>query len=366
MQILKTLRTVLPPPHYLQMPSVGVDVSDSSVKYTMFSHDGGYDRSLAIQHYGEMEVTPDTLGRGEVNNVDALADLFYEIKERTGTEYIRLSLPEERAYLFETQVASDTPFSEVRNLLEFRLEENVPLSPRDAYFDYEIYQLPNVKDQFGVSVTAYSCDTINGYYDACKKAGMTPLSFEVEAQAIARAILLKEDIGTYLIVDSGKMRTGVGIVHNGVLMYTSTIDIGGKQLSAALRRQLGEDVPEDELTKIKNTQGLVRDAKDNDIYDALIMTVSAMKDEIALRIEYWNNKEITSEDRFIEKVLLCGGTSNLKGFPEYLAETLDIETRRADVWQNVFPDMSASIPPIDRQHSYGYATAIGLGLANLI
>jgi Tfp pilus assembly PilM family ATPase len=122
-----------------------------------------------------------------------------------------------------------------------------------------------------------------GYYEAATKAGLVPVSFEVEAQAIARAALPRHDTQVHLIVDFGKTRTGVGIVYQGNLMYTSTIDIGGKELSTALRRQLG-DVAESQLTEIKNTQGLVRAAGNTDAYDALITTMSAIKDEISLRI----------------------------------------------------------------------------------
>lgn len=362
--VLHTLKTVLPPPNFMRLPSVGVDVSDSSLKYVKFKPSAGYSHGFNLTHSGDLEIKEGTLSRGEVNDVDKLATVLSEVKKRTRTEYVRLSLPEERAYLFETHIKKGTPFKQVRGLLEFRLEENVPLSPRDVYFDYDIYELEGMPEMLGVSVTAYTCDTINKYYEACRKAGVTPLSFEVEAQAIVRAVLPPQTKGTYLIVDCGKLRTGIGIVHNGILMYTSTIDIGGKELSSALRHQLGEDREEAELTKIKNTKGIVRDEKDTEVYDALIATVSAIKDEISRRIEYWNNRDVANEDRFIDGVVLCGGTANLKGLPEYLTETLKIETERADVWHNAFD--KETVPAIDKAHAYGYATAIGLGLANLI
>lgn len=364
MSVLHAMRTLLPPPNYLLLPSVGVDISDTSLKYVQFQPDSHGGKNLKLAHYGDLPIDTGTLARGEVKDSAKLIAALKEVKRQTRSEYVRISLPEERAYLFETQIKKGTPFREVRGLLEFRLEENVPLSPRDAYFDYDVYALPGVPDKLGVSVTAYACSTINGYYDACSAAGVTPLSFEVEAQAIARAALPKGSTGTHLIVDCGKIRTGIGIVHNGTLMYTSTIDIGGKELSSALRRQLGEK-EESELTLIKNTQGLVRGTGTSEICDALMATVSAINDELARRIEYWNNREVANEDRFIDSILLCGGSANLKGLPEYFEKTLKIDTKRADVWQNAFNSKEV-VPPIDQQHSYGYATAIGLGLVNLI
>jgi type IV pilus assembly protein PilM len=364
MLILEKISSIFPPPNFLRLPSAGVDVSDTSLKYIQFVPHHHNGKNLELKFWGDIDIPEGVLSRGDVKDGQKLAEALKEVRTRTGIQYVRVSLPEERAYLFETEISKNTPYKEIRSQLEFRLEENVPLSPRDAYFDYHVFDNAFDDNKVTVSVTVYARETINAYYDACKTAGVTPLSFEVEAQAIARASLPRGDKGTHLIVDFGKTRTGVGIVHRGILMYTSTIDIGGKELSTALRRQLG-DKPEHELTDIKNNQGLVRGADDVAVYEALVTTMSAIKDEIALRVEYWNNRDMDDKDRFIQSVILCGGSANLKGLPEYLTETLGVETKRASVWQNAF-NLEDFVPPIGLRYSYGYATAIGLGLAPFI
>jgi Tfp pilus assembly PilM family ATPase len=163
-----------------------------------------------------------------------------------------------------------------------------------------------------------------------------------------------------MIVDFGRTRTGIGIVHQGVLMYTSTVDIGGAELSSALRRQLGE-TPESELTQIKNMQGLVRGVENTDVHDALLPTMSAIIDEVRTRAQYWNSRDISREDRQIQSVILCGGSVNMRGLPEYFSEMLGISANRAHVWQNAFPIFD-QVPEIGNRYSYGYATAVGLAL----
>ncbi len=202
------------------------------------------------------------------------------------------------------------------------------------------------------------------YYEACIGAGVTPLSFEVEAQAIARATIPKGDTGTHMIVDFGKTRTGIGIVYRGVLMYTSTIDIGGAELSAALRQQIG-DKPESELTEIKNTQGLVQSVEGSEVYDALLPTMSAIIDEVRIRMDYWNTRDVSRDGRQIESVILCGGSVNMKGLPEYFSEMLKVPAKRANVWANAF-SLENYIPEIGRRYSYGYSTAVGLALTPFI
>jgi hypothetical protein len=53
----------------------------------------------------------------------------------------------------------------------------------------------------------------------------------------------------------------------------------------------------------------------------------------------------------------------MKGLPSYLTQTLGVESRRANVWQNAF-SFEHHVPEISRRYSFGYATAIGLALAS--
>lgn len=344
------------------MPCVGVDISDNSLKYVSFTpsmHDDGK-RELAL--WGDLSIPSGVVNRGEVLDQKQLVAVLKEFKQITKAEYIRVSLPEERAYLFETEIKHNTPFNEVAGLLEFRLEENVPISSREVFFDFSILpMLPNARS-VDVSVVAYAKSTIQAYYDACREASLRPVSFEVEAQAMARAIIPTGTNGATMVVDFGKTRTGIGIVFQNRLLYTSTIDLGGEHLSQVLRKTLG-DTDESELTRIKNTEGLIRGRNSSDVRDALLSTISVIKDEIAARMQYWHLRPKDQANRRITSIALCGGSANLKGFPEYLTETLGVKTVRGNVWENAFP-LDQTVPPIDRYHSYGYAAAIGLALSN--
>lgn len=363
MSVLTTLGRVLPPPTYIELPSAGVDVSDTSLKYIQFAADNWSGSKLRLKYWGDIDIKEGALKRGEVIEPVHLVDALKEVKARTGIDNVRVSLPEERAYLFQTEIKRGTPFKEIRGLLEFRLEENVPLSPREAFFDYDIIEGVTRADSLLVSVTAYAKETVMKYYDACLAAKVLPVAFEVEAQAIARSATPRQDCRTYMIVDFGKTRMGIGIVHQGVLMYTSTIDIGGANLSKALRKVLG-DKDESELTEIKNTQGLVPGVESATVTEALLPTMNTIADELRTRIQYWHNRR-SEENHQIEAIVLCGGSVNMKGLPGFFTEVLGVEARRADVWQNAF-SLDEHVPPIGKRYSYGYATAVGLALAQFI
>lgn len=355
---------IVPPPTYLTMPCIGVDISDTSLKYLSFKPTIFENETREIDQWGDIAIPSGVVTRGEITDPKQLAAVLREFKEKTKAEFVRLSLPEEKAYLFETTIKSNTPHKEIRGLLEFKLEENVPIPAREVYFDYSIMPAAADAVNVDVSVVAYPRQTIQSYYEACLEADLRPVSFEIEAQAMARALIPKNLSGAAMLVDFGKTRTGIGIVHKGTLLYTSTVDIGGEQLSQLLRKALG-DKPEAELTVLKNTIGLVRGADSSVVRDALISSVSVIKDEMATRMQYWHLRSGNDEIRRITSIVLCGGSSNLKGLPEYLCETLDVPTVRGNVWENAF-SFDETVPPIGRRYSFGYAAAIGLALKSII
>lgn len=354
---------IFPTPAYLTMPCVGVDVSDASLKYVSFHSATGPTKIKKIKQWGDLSVPAGVVQRGQVTDHAQLVAVMKEFKAVTGAEFVRLSLPEERAYLFETEIKRSTPIKEVRGLLEFRLEENVPIPSREVIFDYSILPSEEGSRSVQVAVAAYAKETIMQYYEACLAAALRPMSFEIEAQAMARAVVPQDMKGAVMLVDFGKTRTGIGIIHKGALLYTSTIDIGGESLSRALRKELGEETGDAELTRIKNTLGLVRGVASGEVYEALLGVVSTIKDELAARMQYWHLRNGNNEGRRIGSLLLCGGSANLKGLPVYLTEALGIPAFRGNVWENSFP-FETVVPPIDRRHSFGYATAIGLALRN--
>jgi type IV pilus assembly protein PilM len=364
MAVLSTLQKLFPPPRYITLPSIGVDISDTSLKYIAFEKEHAHDTELMLRKWGDIDIPEGVVERGNVHDAGVLVSVLRQVKEQTGAEYVNVSLPEERAYLFETTVPKNTPRKEMRGLLEFRLEENVPLSPRDAYFDFALVGTDEETNDHRVAVAVYAQDTINKYYDACISAELMPISFEIEAQAIARASIPQGTDDACMIVDFGKTRMGVGIVYHGALMYTSTIDVSGQQLSAAMRHVLGEK-SESELTTIKNTKGIVATPDNIEVARALTEIMKNMVDELSVRMQYWHTRKIDRGERQIKKIYLCGGSANLWGLPEYLTDSLQIPTERARVWQNAF-SLETFVPPITRKYSYGYATAIGLALRGFI
>jgi type IV pilus assembly protein PilM len=354
------LLELMPPPRYLTMPSVGVDISDRSIKFLELIRVGG---DIRPGRYGELPLPPGAVEGGSIQNSQAVSAALAVLRKKYHFEFIRASLPEEKAYLFRTDVPAAPP-RDIRTNLEFQLEENVPLSPAEAVFDYDIIGPGEKSGFFEAAVTVVPASFASAYLDAFKKAGLTPLSLEIEAQAIARAVVPRHDAGASMVIDFGRTRTGISIISRGAVAFTSTVDIGGDPIDAVIRRLPGGDA---DIDRIKNERGFLRTLDNADLVESMAGVIAALKDEINRHVVYWNTHEEKHEGRPDRKhdpvgaMMLCGGNANLAGLAEHLSSVMRMPVSRANVWTNVF-SFDAFIPDLSASKSLGFATAVGLAL----
>ena len=336
-------------------PAIGVDISDESFKYVRLEHHGG---RRSILFFGDQNLPQGTIEAGEIKDVGVLADsLSRSLRDyRSRFPYLILSLPEEKGYLRLIRM-QHLPASEIRNALAFQLEEHIPYPPAELYFDFQtVKEATGAKKEIDVVITAYPKKIIESYMEAVTRAGFTPVIFELESQAVARAIISKGTTDAVLIGDIGRTRTTYSIVYRGVVHFTSTVKMGGRDIDAILRDSL--HISDAQAQDIKVVRGL--DFSSEEIIESLSPALSVLDEEAGRQIKFWDRRRAEGEP-LISRVYLCGGDAHLRGLPEALSRNLGIPVQRARIWENVF-DVSAYVPTMSAHTTLRYATAFGLAL----
>jgi type IV pilus assembly protein PilM len=341
-----------PVPKILEMPWVGIDISPASIRcMEIISHP-----HPRVGSFAEV-ILKKPFAIGDTDHKE-VKDILIKWKKEYGFHYVKVSFPEEKAYLFETQLELDTE-EHMRSAIEFVLEENVPISGREAAFDFRLLGNKNEKGMINVAVTVLPKDTINSYLSLFEECGLTPISFLTEAQAVSRALINKESQDTYIIVNIGTVKTGVFIVSQGGVQFTSTFPTGSVDFTRELQKQLGVTMEEAEV--LKSTKGLLwtGDAK---VAGALLPMVSMLKDEVYKVSVYWSKHRSAQDPSIaIKKIILSGKESLMPGFREYIAQTLKTPTEVGNVWENL-ASIDEYIPPLSLSSAVGFASSIGLAL----
>lgn len=353
--ITRFLLNVFPVPNLLKMKKVGIDISDTSIRYIELeeSKNGKY-----VKNFGEIKLPTGTITSGYINKSDEVVKALSEIKKQTKSVFARVSLPEEKAYFFNTQMPNMEE-RELREAVGFRIEENVPLSAKDSIYDYTIIPSHSDTEHINVIVSVVPSKVSETYAEVIRRAGFLPTAFEISSQAIGRAIASHSD-ESHLVVNFTENKTTLSIINKGTVLFTSTIPIGSTSLNEEIMNKFS--IPLEKVQEIKS-EAIISGKQDMDLFIEMMNKMKILQEELIKFITYWRTHSINIIQRqsTINKIILCGRDMMLPAIDEYVYGITGIKTEVANVWQNVF-SFEDYIPPINKTDSLDFVVAIGLAI----
>lgn len=310
-----------PPPKFLDLPYAGLSIHDSAIRVIQFAKKDG---SWRIAKFSEKSLSAGAITSGEVNDKQELVKVLAELKKELDLSFVKVSIPEEKAYLFTAKIPA-VALSEVRNEVEKKIAENVPVPPGELIFDYKVVD-SSQKDYLRVVVSNLPISVAETYVDIISTAGLTPISLEMESQAIVRSLVEEHDLDTVLIVNFAKEKAGLYVASKRVVNFTSTIQMKGDSES----------------------------------------DMELLSHEIKKLYSYWHTlKENTGkEEKRIKEIIICGEDISGTVLP-YLSTHHNTKSSIANVWVNSF-DINEVVPVIDFESSLKYPATIGLALHSKI
>jgi type IV pilus assembly protein PilM len=352
------------------MPSVGLDISSHSVRVVELIKKS--DNTLILGRHAERKIPASAIYSEDIQTNQEVSKVLQALRRELHLRFVDVSLPEEKAYLFTTSVPN-LPDIELRQAIEFQLEENVPISPAEAIFDYTILSQESVAETnpamqtsvqqlapktVEVAVVVFPKKIIENTVKLLESAGLKAMSFSIAADAIAQAVIHQDSRETIMIVNLGEKNTGIYVVSNGTVEFTSTLNFGGEALTSAIKKQYS--VGDEEAIRMKRTGDFLQDKHAMDLFFSVMNPVSALRDEINRVVIYWQTHRGKAEGKNCSRILLCGADSNLRGLDEYLS-AMAVDVSVANVWMNAF-SFDRFLPDISFTDSLNYAAAVGLAL----
>lgn len=352
------LQKLFYPPNYLSMKAAGVDIRNRSIRYIEVADKRG---NLFIKNFGTVSLPPNTVENGEIINKDALVKALLEVKGKISSDFVKVSIPEEKTYIFDTQILL-VKGSDERESIEFKLEENVPLKIDEISFGYDIIKKEEkeISDSLVASVSAIPKKVIENFTEVFTFAGLAPIGFEIESRMMARAVVPKDDKKTIMIINIKEDSTLLSLVVSGIVRFSSTVAIGDGIMKENLSK-----------TNLLLSSGEISDSLshsgtdvENEIFYSLLNIFSVIKDEVEKFNEYLAAKSEGKGvllPKTVDEIILCGASATLPGFINHISQNIDKKIMIANVWNNVF-DVKNRIPSIKFHDSLDFATAIGLAI----
>lgn len=341
----------------------GLDLSDLSLKAVFLERSGDID---TLSSFGSVPLPSGAVTNGEILNEAAVIEAIDALLEKSGPHKIRTrqvvcSLPEVKAFLriINLPIMDE---DEAREAVKWEIEANIPLTLDQVYFDSQVLprNLSGEKNKMSMLVVVVSKTVVDQFVGILEAAGLEVVGLETESIAQARSLLAEEESDqTTLIVDIGDRQTSFLISIGNTPCFTSSIPLSSQMITDTISKSM--HISFDEAESIKITRGIGSAIKKDALFNAVAPVIESLIVEIEKSIDFYLSN--LKYSLAIDRVVLCGGGSNMLGLLPYVSQRLRLPVELGNPWVNV--ELGKHVPLIERKRSVQYSTAIGLALRNV-
>ena len=158
-----------PAPNFLLPQSVGIDISDASIKWIALSRPGQGSRKVGA--WGQ-ELLPDGIVvAGLIRDPARLTEALRAIKQKVPhISVVHAALPEEPAFVFSLNAPAGSSREQFLSMIEFEFEARVPIPPSAAVYDFDI--IPGVEAGMQeIGVVVFPRELAESYAECFERAG---------------------------------------------------------------------------------------------------------------------------------------------------------------------------------------------------
>jgi len=351
---------------------VGIDIGTSSIKVVQLKRKSGIP---VLETYGTLALGPYAdIAVGAVTNLSsekisqALMDLIRE--SGVTTKEAAVGIPSSASLVFVIELPpsiDDRRFSEVVPT-EARKYIPVPVSevsldywpiPKREVGSYEVLSdktVPIAQTKTEILVAAIHNDTTQKFTDIIKTSALSPLFFEIEIFSAIRSTFGRE-VETVILVDFGALKTKISVIESGIVRNLHIVNRGSADITNAIANSLVMSFAEAE--EMKRQHGLLGSSSTPALSDIIKLSVDYILSETNTFIMQYER----IHNRTVNKLVLIGAGSLLKGFFETATARFQIEVVRGNPFSKV--QSPAFLEPVLAEIGPEFATAIGLALRQL-
>jgi len=351
---------------------VGVDIGSSSIKLVCIEPTRHGPR---ISNIAVCPTPPNSVKEGVVVSVPEVADAIQfamrsaGIKASAATAAIagpgvivrHVSLP---------KMSEDA----LRKSIRFEAGKFISSSIDESVVEFDILGDADEEGQVNVVLVAAPRPMVEGKVAVLEEAGLEPLSVDVEAFALLRALQSRPDSGvpadgTVALLDMGASHTEINIISNGGLALTRHIPIAGNNLTAAIRNAVGcTDADAEEMkfgVDLKDSIEVLPEAADSQLLRAVQPMVDELLREIRRSINYYQSQLPEGADTVVDTLMLSGGTARMKGLVEYTKSRLNANVAVGSTALSGMYDFSSGRDGLCEDDVTLFAVGIGLALKEM-
>jgi len=293
---------------------VGLDIGSNAVKACELTplKGGGWE----VENLGMVPLAPEAIVDGTILDsavvIDAITELFQDT--RIKTKDVATSVSGNSVIIKKITLPAMSE-EELGESIQWEAEQYIPFDIEDVNIDYQI--LSEGPENMDVLLVAVKKDKINDYTQVISQAGLNPVIVDVDAFAMQNAFESNFDQGAdevVALVNVGASIININILKDGSSVFWRDIASGGNKFTEEIQRELHiAQEQAEELKRGVNVEG-VPTANAQPVIEQVTNEIAT---EIQKTFDFFM---ATSSTERINRIVLAGGTSNVKGLETTLGE----------------------------------------------
>lgn len=336
---------------------VGLDIGSSSVKAVELTGKPG---SLSLVNLGFEGLQPDTVVDGqimELNDVSGvISGLFAANQFKTDRVAAGVS---GSSVIVKNIIVPQMTREELEESIDWHAEEHIPFEISDVSLDYQV--VGSGADSLHVLMAACKRDFVANLKQAIQLAGKQPAVIDVDAFALQNCYEVNYEPSDNLAVallNVGASTMNINILRGVRSVFTRDVSVGGNQYTSLLQKELG--LTYEQAEQVKRGNAVAGSFEGVDIDGALETVSDMLALEISKTFDFY--RATADDDGSVQKILISGGGSKLRGLPEYLSNRFEIPVERLDPFRRINFDARRFDPDYMREVVPEMAVAVGLAL----
>src|SRR5919107_1885045 len=160
------------------------------------------------------------------------------------------------------------------------------------------------------------------------------------------------------LLNVGASTMNINILRGVRSVFTRDVSVGGNQYTSLLQKELG--LTYEQAEQVKRGNAVAGSFEGVDIDSALETVSDMLALEISKTFDFY--RATADDDGSVQKILISGGGSKLRGLPEYLSNRFEIPVERLDPFRRIGFDARRFDPDYMREVVPEMDVAVGLAL----
>lgn len=396
---------------------LGIDIGSQKIKIAEVRAQG---KDAVVSAIGIIDTPEGAVDHTGVYNSDAVGAALKQVIAESGASVTQavVSIAGQASVLVRTLEVPRMNPAELKEHMQWEINRNIPFAESTVVSDFKPLTDEDPSSTNMDVVMAISPQSAIDTMIACvKKAGRTAAAIDVEPLSIARSVMQSYDDAytgqTICVVEMGHKTTSINIYRNGKLLMPRQIPVGGEMFTKAISDSYQISMSEAEAMKLRDadiptsaagslsapdpfggaTQGFqaynpfsddaapapnpfadgpedlapvpvadpapapVAASGDAKLFNAFAPVLEEFVAEVRRSIDYYR-----SRGGDIDRVVLAGGASKMKGLAPFLKESLGLECDNYDSMRRLNITAKKMAPDFLEEHRQEFVVAVGNGL----